>query len=325
MVPLATGSDYGGSCRTPAAFCGVAGYRPSPGVVPAIERGIGLSPFGVIGPMARTVADAHLLLKAMVGEDRADPYSSSDYLRIPAELAGVDLGQVRAAVSADLGCAPVDREIARVFGERVQRFRPAFKEVQERAPDFSGVHESFEALRCVHFLALHRERVERSRALLDRNVIDNVDRGMQMSLADVSRAHVEQTRIYKRFLAFFKDVDVLIAPAASVSPFPHSQLYVEAINGERMPTYMRWLAITYAPTLALACSAAIPCGVDHKGMPFGIQVIGPNGADARVLAVAHALEQVLARDPVTARPIPPLPASGERGWGLPTSRTRRRG
>jgi Asp-tRNA(Asn)/Glu-tRNA(Gln) amidotransferase A subunit family amidase len=148
---------------------------------------------------------------------------------------------------------------------------------------------------------------------------------MQMSLADVSRAHVEQTRIYKRFLAFFKDVDVLIAPAASVSPFPHSQLYVEAINGERMPTYMRWLAITYAPTLALACSAAIPCGVDHKGMPFGIQVIGPNGADTKVLAVAHALEQVLARDPVTARPVPPLPASGERGWGQPTNRIRRRG
>ena len=125
-----------------------------------------------------------------------------------------------------------------------------------------------------------------------------------MSLADVARANVEQTRLYRRVLAFFREVDVLICPAASVSPFPHSQLFVEEINGERMPTYMRWLAITYAPTTALCCAAAIPCGVDHAGMPFGIQVIGPNGADARVLEVAHALEQVLAADETTARPVP---------------------
>ena len=96
----------------------------------------------------------------------------------------------------------------------------------------------------------------------------------------------------------------LICPAASVSPFPHAQLFVEEIDGQSMPTYMRWLAITYVPTLALACSVALPCGVDHKGMPFGIQVIGPNGADAHVLQVAHALEQVLAEHKDTARPWP---------------------
>jgi Asp-tRNA(Asn)/Glu-tRNA(Gln) amidotransferase A subunit family amidase len=81
---------------------------------------------------------------------------------------------------------------------------------------------------------------------------------------------------------------------------------VEEIDGEPMPTYMRWLAITYAPTTALCCAAAIPCGRDRAGMPFGLQVIGPNGADARVLQVAHALEQALAADPVTARPVPEL-------------------
>ena len=108
---------------------------------------------------------------------------------------------------------------------------------------------------------------------------------------------------------------MLICPAASVSPFPHAQLFVEEINGEKMPTYMRWLAITYAPTMALACAAALPCGVDHLGMPFGIQVIGPNGSDARVLEVAHALEQVLARNKETARPVPTLPVPTGRGPG----------
>ena len=304
QVPLATGSDYGGSLRTPAGFCGVVGFRPSPGVVPGVDRVAGLIPFGVVGPMGRTVADTHLLLKAQMTEDKRDPFSSGDGARIPARLAGADLGRLRAAVSTDLGCAPIDNDIARVFEQRAALFAPSFREVGRRAPDFSGVHEMFEVHRCVQFVAAHGARVEKTRDLLDRNVIDNTERGFAMSLPDVARAHIEQTRLYKRVLAFFKEVDVLICPAASVSPFPHSQLFVEEINGERMPTYMRWLAITYAPTMALCCAAVLPCGVDRRGLPFGIQVIGPHGADARVLEVAHALEQVLAGNEATRRPVP---------------------
>jgi amidase len=304
QVPLATGSDYGGSLRTPAAFCGVVGFRPSPGVVPNVDRAASLSPFSVIGPMGRTVADAHLLLRAQLGEDKRDPFSSSDSRRIPAELTGLDLGKLRAAVSPDLGCAPVDRNIARVFSERVALFRHVFKEVQERAPAFGDVHEVFEVLRGVHRVAEHGEQLEKSRELLGPNVIDNTERGLKFSLRDVSRAHVEQTNLYKRFLAFFNEVDVLICPAASVSPFPHSRLFVEEINTERMPTYMRWLALAYTPTMALACAAVLPCGVDHLGLPFGIQVIGPNGSDARVLEIAHTLEQMLRQNAITSRPLP---------------------
>jgi amidase len=306
QVPLATGTDYGGSLRTPAAFCGVAGFRPSPGVVPGVDRPVSLNPFSVAGPMGRTTADAHLLLRAQQSIDKRDPFSPSSVGSIAGELEGADLGKLRAAISVDLGCAPIDRGIAAVFNARIARVRHVFRDVEERAPDFSGVHETFEVLRGVNFVAAHRERLEQARDLLDRNVIDNTERGLDLSLADVARAHVEQTRLYRRVLAFFEEVDVLICPAASVSPFPHAQLYVEEINGERMPTYMRWLAITYAPTTALCCAAAIPCGLDDAGMPFGLQVIGPNGADARVLEVAHSLEQVLAADKETARPVPDL-------------------
>jgi Asp-tRNA(Asn)/Glu-tRNA(Gln) amidotransferase A subunit family amidase len=310
QVSLATGSDLGGSLRTPASFCGVAGFRPSPGVVPNVDKPASLTPFSVNGPMGRTTADAHQLLRAQMGQDKRDPFSSSDNAQIPAELTGADLGTVRVAVSTDLGCAPIDRAIATLFASRIARFRHVFREAQERAPEFADVHDMFETHRCVQFVAAHRERLEKSRDLLDRNVIDNTERGLKLSLADVSRAHVEQTKLCKRVLAFFKEVDVLIAPAASVSPFPHAQLFVEEMNGEKMPTYMRWLAISYAPTTALCCAAAIPCGVDHLGMPFGIQVIGPNGSDARVLQVAHALEQVLARDKDTARPVPDVRKPG---------------
>ena len=115
-----------------------------------------------------------------------------------------------------------------------------------------------------------------------------------------------QTDLYVRFRAFFDEADILICPAASVSPFPHSQLFVEEINGEKMPTYMRWLAMTYALTMALPSACCIPCGVDHLGMPFGVQVVGPIGSDALVLEVAYALEQALSRNKETARPEPDL-------------------
>ncbi len=304
QVTLATGSDYGGSLRTPAAFCGITGFRPSPGVVPSPERAIGLSPFPVTGPMGRSVADAHLLLKAQMGVDPRDPYSSDNAFRIPEMLGAIDLGGITAAISTDLGCCPVDEDIARTFQSKVKTFSGVFAEAQYRDPDLTGVHEVFETYRGIYFVGAHGERLANHRDLLDRNVIDNTERGLKITASEVAKAGVEQAKIYKRFLSMFDEVDVLICPAAAVSPFPHSQLFIDEINGEKMPTYMRWLALSYALTTVLPASAVIPCGLDAHGMPFGIQVAGPNGSDALVLEVAHALEQILAENVDTQRPIP---------------------
>lgn len=308
-VPLATGSDYGGSLRTPAAFCGVAGFRPSPGVVPGDGRAVSLTPFPVLGPMGRSIEDLHLLLKAQIDIDKADPFSSGDCRDIPDHLAPIDLGSVRAGFSVDLGCAPVDKAIAKLFKARTAHFRSVFADTDDQHPDFGeAVHETFEILRGIYFVAGQGERYEKHKSLLCPQVVANVERGLGYSIKDVAWANIQQTRIYKNFLAFFNECDVLICPAAAVSPFPHSKLFVEEINGEAMPTYLRWLALAYAPTTALATSAVIPCGLDEKGMPFGIQVIGPNGTDAMVLEVAHALERLLADNPETRRPVPDFKA-----------------
>ncbi len=306
MVPLATGSDHGGSLRTPATFCGVVGFRPSPGLVPRTTRPVALLPMPVLGPMARSVGDAHLLLQAQLDHDKDDPFSSDDVLRIPDTLSGVDLGTLRVAVSADLGCAPLDNEISKVFAKKVKRIGSFFAETQTRDPDLTDVHEAFEILRAVQFVAAHKERLENNRDQLGPNVINNTERGLEYSLPDVAWAHKVQTGLYTRFRAFFDDADILICPAAAVSPFPHADLFVEEINGEKMPTYMRWLAMTYALTMALPSAVCLPCGTDHLGMPFGIQVVGPIGSDAFVLEVAFALEQALAQSKKTARPKPDL-------------------
>lgn len=306
MTPLATGSDFGGSLRTPAGFCGVVGVRPSPGTVPNETRVVGLTPLSVQGPMARTVADAALLLSAMVADDPHDPFTRAvaKGLRRPPHPA--DLAGLRVAFSEDLGCAPIDDGIRTVFRDRSKRLAALFKSAETRDPDLGPAHQVFEILRAVNFIAAHRERVEKSRDKLGPNVIDNVERGLKYTAADVAWAHVEQTKLFRRFVDLFQEIDVLICPACSVSPFPHSQLYVAEINGRKMDTYMRWLAITYGLTLATPPIAVVPCGVDHKGLPFGLQVVGPYQKDRYVLDVALALEHTLAEDSATARPIPDL-------------------
>ncbi|MCH8999635.1 MAG: hypothetical protein IID48_15425 [Proteobacteria bacterium] len=306
MVPLATGSDFGGSLRTPAGFCGVVGFRPTPGTVPDETRAVGLTPLSVQGPMGRSVADAALLLSAQVDDDPRDPFARAvdpALLRAP-EV--VDLSRLKVAVSEDLGCAPVDDGIRAVFRSRIEKLAPLFGSCEARDPELGSVHQVFEILRGVNFVAAHKARLEEHRDLLGPNIIDNTERGLKYSLADVAWANLEQTKIYRRFIAFMDQVDILICPACAVSPFPHEQLYVAEINGQAMDTYMRWLAITYGITMTTHPVALLPCGRDDRGLPFGIQVVGRYRGDAQLLRIAHSLERVMAADAELARPLPDL-------------------
>lgn len=307
MVPLATGSDYGGSLRTPAAFCGITGYRPSPGVVAYAHNGVGLNPFVVLGPMGRNVADVHLLLRAQAYYDQRDPYSYRESL-VPAELHAADLSDVKAVWSTDLGCCEVDQNIASLFEKRVSGFKSVFKSCDNNHPDFGEIHNAFEVLRAVFFVAGHDERLAKHRDILGQNVIDNTERGLALTPSQIGAAFVQQTGIYWQVLEFFSktETDVLICPAVSVSAFNHSQLTVTQINNRPMDTYMQWLALVYAPTMSLCCSCVIPCGLDQNNMPFGIQIVGPNGSDAKVLSVAAAMEKLFASDAATARPLPDI-------------------
>ena len=306
MMPLANGSDYGGSLRTPAGYCGVTGFRPSPGLVPATEASVSLNPFSVQGPMGRDVSDTYLLLQAQVNLNRADPFSSLNSLSMPDELIGADLSGVKMAYSTDLGCAPVDNHIKATLLEKVNTFKSNFLLSKEDHPDFLDIHDCFEIIRGFNFVASHKDKFDHHKDLLGPNVIDNVERGLKYSLADVSWAHVMQTKIYKSFRNFFNEYDVLICPAAAVSPYPHKQLFVDTINGDRMPTYMRWLALSYASTMAIPCVWALPCGLDHKEMPFGIQLIAPAGKDVQLSEIAKSLESILMANKLTKRPVPEI-------------------
>jgi Asp-tRNA(Asn)/Glu-tRNA(Gln) amidotransferase A subunit family amidase len=311
MAPLATGSDMGGSLRNPAAYCGVVGFRPSPGAVPHELRLIGWSPLGVQGPMGRTVADAALLFDVMAGTDHRDPLSWPQDLAPRAEP--VDLGSLRVAISEDLGFAPADDGIRKVFRQAMARIRGVFARADGQDPPLGeSAHDAFEVTRAINFLAAHVDTHRSRPEMLGPNVTANVEQGLQMSLEDVARAMAAHTLLYRQFLAFMRDYDALICPAMAVPPFPHTQLYVEAINGERLRTYFHWLALAYGLTLTAHPVACIPCGRDHTGMPFGIQVCGRRYGDRRTLAIAAALEQHLQSIPELARPVPDLDALAAR-------------
>ena len=304
MVPIATGSDYGGSLRTPASFCGVVGIRPSPGVVPAEARPVALLPFSVLGPMARIVDDAYLLLQAQSGVNRLDPFSNGADADFCKKLEPADLSNINAMITPDLGSAVMSKKYRSIFAKRVQLFSHNFKSVNYENPNFENGDNCFEILRGVNFVAAHGQRVRNNRKELSPNVLDNVDRGRQYTLEDVAVAHLQQSKISRDWINLLNRIDVVICPATATTPFLHNEWSVNEIDDIRMDTYMRWLGITYLPTMALACGVTIPCGLDHANMPFGIQVLGAPGNDSLVIAVAKSIETVLSQNSSSVRPIP---------------------
>ena len=310
MVPIATGSDTGGSLRNPAAFNGVVGFRPTPGLV-ANEKAA-FSPLSVLGPMGRTVADAALLLSAMVSDDKRDPLATTihgrpvrhaDQFAVPARC---DLSSLRVALTPDFGFAPTERHIAEVFADKTALFRDAFAIAEDTAPDCTGADEAFEVLRAVAFLRKHETSMRTRPHDLGPNIHANYDEGLRYSAVDVSRAMGQQADMYRRWQAFFDRFDVVLSPAITISPRPWTELYPAEIDGRPTRTYFHWLALAYCSSLIGHPSLSLPVGLDRHGMPFGLQIVGPRGGDALVLSVAAALEAHLSGDPRTARPVPDL-------------------
>lgn len=307
MAPLATGSDLGGSLRNPAAFCGVVGFRPTPGVVPGPKREMALLPMSTDGPMARTPEDAGLLLSVLARPDLHDPWSPAAGSLSP-QLPLVDVTSLKFAYSEDFGFAPTESIVRSTLRDRIDRLSAYLGPLKEGAPDCSDADQIFAVLRAIGFLGQHRERQELFPEKVGPNVYANIREGLCFSAKDVAEALASQGRYFRSWTDFFETVDILLCPAVTISPRPWHELYPTQINDRPTLSYYHWLGLAYATTIAGFPSASIPCGRDSAGLPFGLQVVGRRHNDARVLAVASQLAAVFASNNVMRLPPPDLEA-----------------
>jgi Asp-tRNA(Asn)/Glu-tRNA(Gln) amidotransferase A subunit family amidase len=256
--------------------------------------------------MARTVADAALLLSAMAERNPIDPMAypldPQQFLQLPE----TDLSSLRVAISEDLGIAPVARAVRVAFKDRVNRFASLFGTVEHRDPDFRDVLDVFWYLRGVYMLAKHEAVFETYTDDVNPNVRSNVAAALRMDARKIGWAAREQYRLMRDFHRFMDDYDILICPAVTVTPFPFAELFPKEIDGAPMKNYVHWAALTSSLTVTGNPVAAIPCGLDEYGTPFGIQIVGKLHRDREVLAIAHAIEKAFKVDPALGRPVPDI-------------------
>ena len=302
---LAHGSDMGGSLRNPASFCGIVGLRPSIGRVAhtpaaAIDRNL-----GVQGPMARNVEDLALLLDAMSGESPADPLSLP---RLPTSFLSAARGGAkpkRVAYSLDLGITPVDPEVAAITRKAAQRLADAGVIVEEAHPDLREAHECFHVLRAFDFALSKAALLREKRDQLKPEVIWNIEEGLKLTVEKLERAEAQRVAMTARTLEFFDKYDLLLAPATIVAPFPVENRYVAECDGKKFDNYVEGLGIVYAMTLVCCHGLSLPCGFTASGLPVGLQMVAAPRGEAKLLAGAKALEDILGLGSST--PIDPRP------------------
>ncbi|HEX5738945.1 MAG TPA: amidase [Hydrogenophaga sp.] len=309
MLPLCTGSDTGGSLRIPASLCGVVGLRPSPGLIANDHRALGWSALSVLGPMARSVQDTAFFMAASVGSHPYDPISRDVSGDTYWPLPEVDLSTLRIGVVEDFGFCAVEPDIRKTFRDRVKRLTAQVHSCETIDLGLTeDAHRAFDILRSEAFLAAYGETYQTAPETLGPNVVANLEMAASFTLADIAWAHLEQTRIARHFAHALSRCDLIVAPVTPMSPFPWTQPYAERVDGRTMRNYYEWLSLTYVVTLATNPSLSLPCGVDSRGMPFGLQVIGPLRGDAALLAASMALEQAFQADAATRRPRPGIEA-----------------
>jgi amidase len=294
MSWLADGSDLGGSLRTPAAFCGVVGLRPSPGRVPAGPDALPFATLSVDGPMARDVRDAALFLDVMAGFDPRDPLSYEAPAHPYVETVERRPRLRRVAFSPDLGgITPVDPEIAAICRAAADRLAGLGVEVVEAAPDFGAAVAVFTTLRAAQFAAAMEPLLQAHRDRLKPEVVWNIEHGLGLTAAEIGRAERARGELQRGAAAFLAEHDLLLCPAAIVPPFPFTQRNLAELNGHRFPSYIDWVAVAYAITLTACPALSLPCGFTAAGLPVGLQMVGPPRGEAGLLAAAAMLEDLL--------------------------------
>jgi amidase len=290
MLPLADGSDLGGSLRNPAAWNGVVGLRPTPGVVPSWPSDSPWLPFSVDGPMARTAADVALLLRAMAGPDPRAPLSQRVApldLELPLDA---DLRGRRVAWSRSLGGLPIDPAVLAAVEPAVARLADLGLDVAEDEPDLAGADTAFETWRAFGFALSLGELYDTDGGRMKETVRWNVERGRALTVTDLTTATRLHAELHARALALFERYDYLACPVTQVEPFPVEVEYPEEVAGVAMGSYLEWMRVCSRISVTGCPAISIPAGLSANGLPVGLQLVARPFAERALLEAAHAID-----------------------------------
>lgn len=307
MCTLAEGTDLGGSLRGPASYCGVVGFRTTPGLIPRYPSVLAWDTYSVEGPMARTIADTALMLSVMAGPDDRSPISYDvDTRELLTAARASSVKGWRIAWTSDLGgLVPVDDEVRAVFERTVGVFRSLSARVESACPDMRDVPEIVRLTRGLLMVARHADKLPEHRAVLQEGLVENTELGLALSSRDVARGELLRTRQWERVREFLETRDLLITPTTATPPFPLDQPHVLMVNGQPLGKGMQRSFLTYAFSVMGLPAISIPCGFTRDGLPVGLQIVGKRRGDAAVLRAAAAFE---AACPWAARRPPVLSA-----------------
>lgn len=291
MIPIADGSDTGGSLRNPANFCNVVGFRPSPGRVPTFPSRLGWSPISVQGPMARTVDDCALLLSVISGPDSRVPISITEEGHRFLEPLKRDFKGVNIAWSQDLGGLPIDQRTTSVLQSQMHVFDAIGCKVEEATPDFTDAEELFLIWRGWGREINQGEHLRNNRDKLKDTMIWDIQQGVELTGPQVGWAEYKRMELFQRMHLFMEKYEFLLCPVSQIPPFDVKQRWVTEINGVKMENFISWMKSCYYITATGHPAVSVPCGFTDEGLPVGLQIVGRYRDDFGVLQLAKAFEE----------------------------------
>ena len=290
MLPVADGSDLGGSLRNPANFNNVVALRPSVGLVPTAPDPFPRLGFGVNGPLGRSADDVAFLLGVMAGADARDPgCEPSDPAALGEPLTGAP-APVRVAWRPDLGGLPLDPSVRRVLDAQRQTLTAIGCSVDDATLDLAGADEIFLTIRRWRSAAVYTPLLGAHRGQMKPELIEEIERGQRVSGAELAATLVAHTALLTRVARFFERFDVLACAVNQVAPFDAALDWPKTVAGVPMEHYIAWMKSTYWITTTFAPAVSVPAGFTDGGLPVGLQLVGRPRSDRALLELAHRFE-----------------------------------
>ncbi len=291
MLPIANGSDLGGSLRNPGNFNNVVGFRPSVGLISQAPAAMPFGNLAVKGPMARSVEDVAFLLTVMAGADPRDPSCHPTDPALFGRPLERSLRNVRVAWCPDLGGLPLHPDVRAVLESQRATFERLGCSVEAAHPDLTGADEAFQTLRAWRTWSALAPLLASHRTEIKPEVVGEIEAGAKVTAADLAKAMQTQAQVMERMRTFQEKYEFVLCAVNQVPPFDAKLDWPKEIAGTKMEHYIAWMKTAYLISTTGCPAVSMPAGFTQEGLPVGIQLVGRYRSDFELLQFAHGFEQ----------------------------------